>query len=227
MPDKKFDDIKSYYEDLYASAKEDSFPFDEKRTGAFLSFFGAIDAGLNSLDIGCGVGYACMMMEAKGYKAHGIDISETALAFARKKLPQGVFIAARESGAIDFSDTTFDAITCLGVLEHITDPQSVIREAYRVLKSGGTAVFLVPNSRSPYFMFSKGTGQIYEMPRTAKQWLEMFGQAGFRCTRIAQDPGPTMQRNFSLIKRLKVVVNKGLNLLPGQFAYQLLFVLIK
>jgi ubiquinone/menaquinone biosynthesis C-methylase UbiE len=45
---------------------------------------------------------------------------------------------------IQFPDETFDVVYCSHVLEHVPDDRKAMREFYRVLKSNGWAVLLVP-----------------------------------------------------------------------------------
>jgi ubiquinone/menaquinone biosynthesis C-methylase UbiE len=45
---------------------------------------------------------------------------------------------------ICFPEGSFDLIYCSHVLEHVPDDKKAMREFYRVLKSGGWAVLLVP-----------------------------------------------------------------------------------
>ena len=54
---------------------------------------------------------------------------------------------------LPFADNEFDMILCNHVLEHIPDDMQALKECYRVLKPGGTAVFQVPleNDRAETF----------------------------------------------------------------------------
>jgi hypothetical protein len=45
---------------------------------------------------------------------------------------------------IRYPDNTFDIIICSHVLEHVTDDKKALREFWRILKSGGQAIILVP-----------------------------------------------------------------------------------
>lgn len=45
---------------------------------------------------------------------------------------------------IPLEDNCFDYIWCSHVLEHVKDDQKALRELYRVLKPGGTAIILIP-----------------------------------------------------------------------------------
>lgn len=46
--------------------------------------------------------------------------------------------------ALPFDDNRFDLVFCNHVLEHIPDDRAAMRELYRVLKPGGTAVLQIP-----------------------------------------------------------------------------------
>lgn len=50
--------------------------------------------------------------------------------------------------AIDFANDSFDLIICSHVLEHVPQDHVAIKELFRVLKSGGTAILQVPISAS-------------------------------------------------------------------------------
>src|SRR5690606_20855873 len=47
-----------------------------------------------------------------------------------------------------FPDNKFDVITMAHVIEHVSDPMSLLRESYRVLKPGGKLVIVTPNTES-------------------------------------------------------------------------------
>lgn len=46
--------------------------------------------------------------------------------------------------AIPFADDAFDLILCSHVLEHVPDDRTAMKELYRVLAPGGTAILMVP-----------------------------------------------------------------------------------
>ena len=46
---------------------------------------------------------------------------------------------------LKFKASTFEAVFCLEVLEHVYKPKEVLKEFKRVLKKGGYGVFLVPS----------------------------------------------------------------------------------
>ncbi len=228
MVSNNFDDIKDYYESYYKENEECSFPSDIKRLSTILdSIIKRSEKGMSFLDIGCGVGFACEILQNQGYRVHGIDISEEALSFAQKRLPEGTFTPATAEGGVPYEDESLDRLICLGVLEHIENPEMIISEAYRVLNRGAKALFSVPNSLNPYFSLAGGTGQIYEVPRRKKEWVNMFEKAGFKLIFTGKDPGPTIVSDHSFTKKVKVTLNKVINLLPNEFTYQFVFILEK
>lgn len=217
-------DIRGYYEHLYDAKADDAFPLDAERYQSWLVRVPPAARGSRSLDIGCGVGFACEVLAARGYEVHGVDISERALDRARTRVPTGRFRASDETGRLDYGDGFFDLVICLGVLEHIPEPQRVVQETYRVLRPGGTAIFMVPNSWSPYFWVG-GTGQVLEVPRSLGAWRRMFEAAGFRVAALGRDPGPSWRASHPARKKAKLALHRVLNRMPLRLTYQFLFTL--
>ncbi len=90
------------------------------------------------LDVGCGDGRHCIMMEKNGAKALGIDLSEGMLKEARTYYPDGDF---RKMDIRDllFDNDCFDGIWASGCIYHVqkSEMRHVISEFRRVLKSDG------------------------------------------------------------------------------------------
>lgn len=98
------------------------------------------------LDIGCHGGTFTNVIVKKigSKKMYGIDISSSAIALAKKRIPNGHFQVA-DATHLPFKENFFDAVFCLEVLEHVDDPLKVISEIKRVLKKSGYVVLLVPS----------------------------------------------------------------------------------
>lgn len=108
----------------------------------------AIDIGENSriLDVGCGKANIYDYLSEK-IQYFGIDISPTAIKIQKlrnNKHPNRLFLIG-DASKIPFESNYFDAVMCVGVLEHVPDSQAVCRELYRILKEGGRCVIVVPN----------------------------------------------------------------------------------
>lgn len=221
------DSIKKYYEQVYTDKTDKAFAFDEQRYKSWLKNLPApANPQSRSLDIGCGAGYICHLLQQSGYEVHGNDISSKAIGLAQKRVPSGHFRLSHASGKLEYPDEHFDLITCLGVLEHIPQPERVLQECVRVLKKGSHALFIVPNSRNPYFWFG-GTEQIEEHPRSLKQWSTLFQSCGLTIVNVTKDQGPACHKNCSTIKKIKISLHKILNLFPIGATYQFNFLLKK
>jgi len=65
------------------------------------------------LDVGCGTGALCAVLDQRGYAATGTDLSENMLRQARKKAGGHIpFIQADVLEGLPFADESFDAVLC-------------------------------------------------------------------------------------------------------------------
>jgi len=94
------------------------------------------------LEVGVGGGN---VLERIGGVQFGIDLSAFILRKARARLGARASLVRSDAMALPFRDGAFDRVYCSEVLEHVLDPESVIREMHRVLAPGGIAVISVPN----------------------------------------------------------------------------------
>lgn len=104
------------------------------------------------LDVGCGGGLLSEALAAAGARVTGLDASARAVAVARMHLQEsGLDIDYRE-GTVEplarESPETFDVVCCLELLEHVPDPDSVVRACAALVRPGG-AVFFSTINRSP------------------------------------------------------------------------------
>jgi ubiquinone/menaquinone biosynthesis C-methylase UbiE len=62
------------------------------------------------------------------------------------KVPAALLEA--DGARLPFPDASFDLVYCAAVLPFAADPAAIVREAFRVLRSGGEAIFMADNRRS-------------------------------------------------------------------------------
>lgn len=98
------------------------------------------------LDVGCGRGLLPLLMNRRGWEAHGLEVSETAAGHAREVLGIPVFVGRIEESPWEAG--SFEAIVIWHVLEHLLDPRSALRRAHELLAPGGLLVIAVPNFES-------------------------------------------------------------------------------
>lgn len=103
------------------------------------------------LDVGCGDGSLTIRFKEKlGAKSvAGIEISQDGVLAARK---QG--IDARKANLdlekLPFDEASFDFVLCSEVIEHLFDPDNILKEIHRVLRPNGFLLLTTPNISSWY-----------------------------------------------------------------------------
>ena len=117
--------------------------------------------GQRLLEIGCGIGTDLVRVARGGARVTGIDVSETAVRLAKRNFAahgHGANLAVADGTVLPFGDTTFDVVYAHGMLQYAADPRRIVEEAQRVLKPGGSAIFMVYNRVSWLPAMSKVTG---------------------------------------------------------------------
>lgn len=89
------------------------------------------------LDVGCGGGYFTNICAIGGAEVIGIDYSESAIQFAKDRYPKLDFRVANAQTLNEFSDTSFDVVLLIDVIEHIHDQLSVLKQIKRILRPNG------------------------------------------------------------------------------------------
>lgn len=119
--------------------------------GVLESEFGAELAGIQALDVGCGIGLLAEALARMGCNVSAVDPCLPPLALARQQSEQaGLQIAYRQAygESLPYADGQFDVVTCCDVLEHVDNLEQVIAECARTLKRGGIFVYATLN-RTP------------------------------------------------------------------------------
>jgi len=97
--------------------------------------------GKRLLEIGCGQGHGTQHLIERGAHVTGIDISDRRCRVARDQTDAGASFCAADAERLPFPDEAFEFVFCRDVLMY-ADPDRVLRECHRILRSGGRAVFV-------------------------------------------------------------------------------------
>lgn len=101
------------------------------------------------LDIACGLGHFCRYMKARNpfLEIWGMDFSPVGIKYAKeldKVVGMNNKFVLGDAHKLPFEDNSFDVITAMEVIEHISDPVKFITEIKRVLKPNGGAFITTP-----------------------------------------------------------------------------------
>ena len=90
----------------------------------------------------------------RGAEVYAIDISAEMIKQAEPAFEDDTarrrFIVS-DARAIAFAEGSFDHIYSMGTIEHFKEHELAVRECFRVLRPGGTAIIGVPNAFDPFF----------------------------------------------------------------------------
>jgi len=163
------------------------------------------------LDLGCSNGSLTMEIAniVQAREIYGVDIDESAL---REAAMRGIktFYCDLSKDSIPLPSESIDLVTALEVIEHLFNPDHILREVYRVLRKDGYFLITTPNLASwinriamlfgyqPYnaevsteilagvpwkaYSFTKPSGHI--RPFTLRALKELLHHHGFKIIKI-------------------------------------------
>jgi ubiquinone/menaquinone biosynthesis C-methylase UbiE len=108
---------------------------------------------LDVADIGCNTGMQCHLWAQLGHRVRGLDISEPLLETARKRAQQAGLQIVFELGSatnLPWADASIDICIAPGLLEHVPDWRSCLKEFARVLRPGGVLYLTTTNVLCPW-----------------------------------------------------------------------------
>lgn len=114
--------------------------------------------GKRVLDVGCGGGILSESMARRGAQVTGIDLAVKPLRVAQMHaLEAGVAVDYREISAEALAAEatgSFDAVTCMEMLEHVPDPASSVRACAALVRPGGWVFFSTINRNPKSFLLA-------------------------------------------------------------------------
>lgn len=142
-------------------------------------------------ELGCGGGLNQQFYDpAQVTQFAGLDPSEKLLDFAREAADRKGWQADLRAGVgedIPFADESFDTVVCTYTLCSVHDREQVMRELHRILKPGGTLLFL-EHGLSPDAQVAKWQRRIEPV------WVPLMG--GCHLTRAVT--APVLEHGFAL-----------------------------
>ena len=110
------------------------------------------------MDVGCGGGILSESLANEGADVTGIDQGDRVIKIAKLHAKEsGIKVKYKHINIEDFyknTDERFDVITCLEMLEHVPDPNSIINTCSKLLMPGGKIYFSTINKNLKAFLFA-------------------------------------------------------------------------
>lgn len=176
----------------------DKFEFDiPHHLAAMLN--ASVDAHMEALDLGCGVGHMLTALDGRVARATGVDTSGTKLAIAA----QSGYDALVQDDVLEFCaqcEAQFDLVLAAKVLIYFSQLDRLFAEVHRVLVPGGHFAFSVKGSETTGAQ--QGSGYFnHSLTYLMQLAHERFEIVDSRMVRISNEPGRSMLGLFQVWKR--------------------------
>lgn len=179
--------------------------------------------GKKVLDVGCGGGILSESMAREGADVTGLDMGAEPLQVARlHALESGIQVEYVQQTVEQHADQhpqAYDVVTCMEMLEHVPDPQSVVNACARLVKPGGHVFFSTINRNGKAWLMAvvgaeyimrmvpRGTHDAKKFIRPAELlgWVDQTGLRESHMTGLHYNPlldrfslGPGVDVNYML-----------------------------
>jgi len=150
---------KNFHSDLYARIRRDAAVGEDLGQTSWITAqeqdrsleWLRLGPGKSLLDVACGSGGpALRIAERTGCDLVGVDLHDAGVSAGQEQASErglssrARFEVADASKKLLFPDGSFDAITCIDAINHLTDRVATIQDWARLLKPGGRMLFTNP-----------------------------------------------------------------------------------
>lgn len=153
-------------------------------------FAKAFVCGKRVLDVACGSGYGTSMLKQAGATyVLGVDVSESAVEYARDHYSKDNVNFAVGTAENLSSYEKFDAVISFETIEHLEHPEVFLAEIARVLSPGGILMISTPvrehgtlrdKPKNPYHIREWSRDEFQGLLREYFQVVDVYGQYNFR-----------------------------------------------
>ena len=153
-----------------------------------------LKTGHRLLDVGCGKGRFLAYAARHGWDVFGLEPAENGREIARHRLGERVVASLDELP----SDKQFDVITLWHVLEHVSEPTSLLTEIHPHVAPGGVLCIAVPNFDSlqariggrSWGHLDVPRHRVHYTPQTIRRTLERSGYTTLRIAHFSLEFNP-------------------------------------
>jgi len=208
---------------MKAREQEKAAGFDERKCGAHQMMVRLVGQNKRVLEVGCGKGFVSERLKQQGCIVTGIELNEEHAKRA-ERFCERLVVGNVESMKLDFKPNSFDVLLFGDVLEHLHNPEKVLRKLKASLNDNGLIVASIPNIGNWKIRLGLLLGKFdyqdwgildrthlhFFTGKTARQLLE---KAGYRIVKKEFVPSFPLPFLKSELARLN----------PNMFAFQFVF----
>ena len=139
--------------------------------------------GKKILEVGCGVGNMTTYLKKSG-EVIGIDCTEKYIEYMKIDFPDIKIhnFNIMDENVLELKEHDFDTVVCINVLEHVKDDLKALVNMYKLLKSDGRLVLIVPAHKLLYGSLDVKVDHWRRYSR--KELSDKLVEAGFEIQRL-------------------------------------------
>jgi SAM-dependent methyltransferase len=126
------------------------------------------------VDCGCSSGALFESFDRTRWQCHGVEISPTAAAYAAEST--GAFVHTGTLFSVNYPSEYFDLVTIIDTFYYFDDPLEQLREAARVLRSGGVLGIEIPG-----YNYSKARSRGLVCLLLNRRWYRLASDSHYLC----------------------------------------------
>lgn len=96
------------------------------------------------VELGCGLGHLLALLQ-DDFRCTGVDLLQRSVDASREIAPRAEVRRGPAEDLASFAAGSLDVVVALHLVEHLVDPQVVLRSAASALRPGGVLLFATPN----------------------------------------------------------------------------------
>jgi 2-polyprenyl-3-methyl-5-hydroxy-6-metoxy-1,4-benzoquinol methylase len=179
-------------------------PYQSKKSDAYSSHsvilrLAGEGRGRRLLDVGAAHGYLAGELRSQGFQVTGLEADSVLGEEAAKHCDE--FVLLDLDGPLPGFNRSFDVMVFGDVLEHLKDPETVLREFVRHLSDNGEVIISLPNVANIYVRLNLLFGRFDYQDRglldkthlhffTSKTFRQFISDAGLKLERLTATPIP-------------------------------------
>lgn len=131
---------------MLIDSQDKNYAYFEEINPGIINFFNLIGSNKKILDVGCGSGLLGQALKNKNNYVIGLDLSEQAISLAKSRLNEAYICDITNQENLNFLEkNSFDYIIFADVLEHLYNPEKILKNFSNLLKPGGHIIVSLPN----------------------------------------------------------------------------------